>query len=56
MDVMREHLDTQAVTHVALGESIPKPSVIEVGKVGKPQGLWGTNDEVRKMECLGVWC
>ena len=27
---------------------MPKSTVMEIGKVGKPPELWGTNDEVKK--------
>ena len=47
-DTMRATFDTQHDTLVALGESMPTSRVMEVGKVGKPPELWGTNDEVKK--------
>ena len=48
MDTMRAHLDTQHGTLMALGESMPKSTVMEIGEAGKPPELWGTNDEVKK--------
>ena len=45
LDTMRAALGTQPDTLLALGDSMPKSSVMEVGKIGELLELRGTNDE-----------
>lgn len=49
MDIMRTHMDSHAKTLLKIAASLPKNTALDNAKVGKPDDLKGTHDEVNQM-------